>query len=112
MDRLRLHEFSKSMDMMDAVGSEISDSQLQRRKKRDQKRDEKIKFLSKQLRTDKNMSPGRFLEEMANNVDNLVGDFVETGEMIFRFTIYIQHQNIGTTYFSSSQVLVKFPKAK
>lgn len=66
MDRLKVHEYSKMMDMFEALRSNQPDVQLHRRKKKDQLRDEKIKQLTSQLKSDTNMSPSLFLREMAS----------------------------------------------
>lgn len=67
IDRLRLFEFSKSLDMLAATKSEVSEKQLQRRKKRDQMREDKIRKLTLLLNTNEHISPGFFLEEMAGD---------------------------------------------
>lgn len=68
LECLKLHEFSKSMDMLDAVKTEVSQKQLQRRKKKDQKREEKIKYLTELFQTDPTMSAERFLELFASDL--------------------------------------------
>ncbi|XP_031623037.1 uncharacterized protein LOC116340597 [Contarinia nasturtii] len=65
IDRLRLHEFSKSLDMLNAIRSDISLQQLRRRKKRDQARNEKLTILIEALKHNK--SPSSFLDAIANN---------------------------------------------
>lgn len=65
MDRLRIHEFSKFLDMLEAASTIASDQQLQRRKLKDQKREAKIKKLTEELNSDGGISPGQFLEKMA-----------------------------------------------
>lgn len=65
MDRLRVHEFSKFLDMLEAAATPPSDKQLQRRKLKDQKRETKIKELTEELNSSGGISPGNFLEEMA-----------------------------------------------
>lgn len=66
IDRLRLIEFSKTLDLMDLIENELPDDQFQRRRLRDKKREEKIKYFTIQLQTDGDMSPADFLEAMAN----------------------------------------------
>lgn len=75
MECLQLHEFSKSVDMIEAVKTEASIKQLERRKKVDQRREEKIRKLTVLLKTDPNMSPGRFLESMATKGDSFTEMF-------------------------------------
>lgn len=64
-DRLRLHEYSKYLDMLKAVKSNISLTPV-RRKKRDQQRDEKIKYFTEMLKTDVDMHAGDFLLKLAD----------------------------------------------
>lgn len=67
IDRLRLFELSKSVDMLDLVRNNDIDELYKRRQKSDQQRDDKIKFFTNQLQTDPNMTPGLFLDAMAND---------------------------------------------
>lgn len=71
MDRLRLHEFSKSLDMLNAVRNQIPKKQLMRRKRRDKNREEKIGKLTMLLKRNEKITPQRFLEEMATDGTSL-----------------------------------------
>lgn len=65
IDRLRLHEFSKSLDMFDAVKSnDLMNQILNRRQKRVQKRDEKIKKYTEELKNNDEMTVDAFLRIM------------------------------------------------
>lgn len=66
IDRLRLHEFSKTLDMIDAVRSDdLMNKILRRRRKNIQRRDEKIKQITELFKTHKEMTAGSFLKAMA-----------------------------------------------
>lgn len=71
MDCLRLHEFSKSLDMLDLVRKKCSKKQLMRRKKRDRERERKIQTLTLLLKENGQITPARFLLEMASDVTSL-----------------------------------------
>lgn len=64
IDRLRLHEFSKYLDMLDLVKDEVPDEQFQRKRLRDKERQEKIVFFTNALKKG-DISPGEFLEAMS-----------------------------------------------
>lgn len=66
IDRLRLHEFSKSLDLMNLIKDDVPDSQFQRRRLLDRQREDKIKYFTHLLRTDDEITPADFLEAMAN----------------------------------------------
>lgn len=61
IDRLKVHEYSKTIDLLQAIKSD--DAVIERRKKRDQRRDEKIKYLSELLATHEISAEG-FLDGM------------------------------------------------
>lgn len=65
LDRLRLNEFSKLLNMLDLVKDNVPDQQYQRKRLVDQQREEKIKFFTDQLRNGI-IDVGEFLEAMAN----------------------------------------------
>lgn len=73
LDRLRLHEFSKFIDMLDAVQNDAPQTQFQRRKKRDKLRDEKIKCLTQKLKAGE-LSTKSFLTEMTKEKENVLPD--------------------------------------
>lgn len=65
IDRLRLHEFSKSIDMLEAVRSNAPVERLHRRRlQKIKQRDQKIKELTSEL-VNKNLTPAAFLEIIA-----------------------------------------------
>lgn len=66
IDRLRLFEFSKLLDMIELVKDNVPDHQYERKRKRDQEREAKIKFFTAQLH-EKKINTGEFLAAMANN---------------------------------------------
>lgn len=68
LECLKLHEYSKALDMLDAVETTTSAKQLQRRRKKDQKREEKIKFLTALFKNNENMSAAQFLELFATDI--------------------------------------------
>lgn len=67
LDRLRFHEYSKFLDMIDAVRSaDVPTEPLKCRKKlKDINRENKIKHLTKELKTDADMTTENFLQGMA-----------------------------------------------
>lgn len=64
IDRLQIHEYSKTIDFLEAV--ELN-RKAGRRKKRDQRRDDKIKYFSELLHENK-ISSEDFLHSMANGL--------------------------------------------
>lgn len=70
--------------MLDAVKTRASPKQLQRRKKKDQKREEKIKYLTDLFKHDKTMSAERFLELFAMNIYDAEEVIQEEGGNNFR----------------------------
>lgn len=84
LECLKLHEYSKALDMLDAVKTRASPKQLQRRKKKDQKREEKIKYLTDLFKHDKTMSAERFLELFAMNIYDAEEVIQEEGGNNFR----------------------------
>lgn len=72
IDRLRLHEFSKTLDMMDSVKSDnLTNRILKRRKSHISKRDEKIRSCTKAIKENKDMTAGMFLELMITKEKSL-----------------------------------------
>lgn len=67
IDRLKIHEFSKYLEMLEAVRS-IGVGSVVRKKKKDQIRDNKINCLTLALKI-KNLTPGEFLKSMSTNKD-------------------------------------------
>lgn len=66
LDRLRLHEFSNSLNMLQAVESDAPMQKLQRRRQiKCKERIAKIAYLTEKLKEGR-MTPGLFLETMAN----------------------------------------------
>lgn len=66
IDSLKYHEFDKTLIMFKlAKTSALPKGQLERRRKKDKERDEKIKYFSDLLK-DGSISVGEFLESMAN----------------------------------------------
>lgn len=71
-----MHEYSKFLDMLNATKSNRSTEPV-RRKKRDQQRDEKIKFFTNILKTDGDAYAGDFLLKMAEkNLSPQIGNHV------------------------------------
>lgn len=68
IDRLRLLELSKSIDMLDLIRNDSINEQFKRKRQRDKQREEKIQHYTEKLKTSKDMTPGLFLEAMANKV--------------------------------------------
>lgn len=67
LDRLRLHEFSKSFEMLQAISSDAPTEKLQRRRRiKCKERMAKIEHLTKELKENKEMTAGTFLDAMAN----------------------------------------------
>lgn len=66
IDRLRLLELKKSIDMLDLINNDDINEGYRRKRKRDQTREDKIKYFTEQLKTNQNMTPALFLEAMAN----------------------------------------------
>lgn len=64
MDHLKLHEFFKYCDLINLSKSDISQKQLDRKRKVDREREEKIAFFTKKLKT-KEILPSEFLDAMA-----------------------------------------------
>lgn len=54
LECLKLHEYSKALDMLDAVKTEVSPKQLERRK-----REQKVKYLTDLFKNDDNVKGGR-----------------------------------------------------
>lgn len=66
LDRLRLHEFSKSLDVLLSVDSDAPLQKLQRRRRlKCKRRMAKIAYLTEALQNNK-ITPDLFLEAMAN----------------------------------------------
>lgn len=65
MDHLKLHEYSKFLDLNTLIDGGGSPKQLERKNPRDRDRDHKIKYFTEQLKED-NIDVGLFLEAMAN----------------------------------------------
>lgn len=68
IDRLKLHEFSKTLDMLEAVKAIGVDSVVNNYKKKDQKRRLKINRLTLALQ-DGSLTTGQFLEAISSNED-------------------------------------------
>lgn len=51
---------------MNLFKNDTVNEEFKRKRKRDQQREDKIKHVTEQLKSDENMSPERFLEAMAN----------------------------------------------
>lgn len=83
LECLKLHEYSKALDMLDAVKTVVSPKQLQRRKKKDQQREEKIKYLSDLFIYDETMSAELFLELFAADVYDAEEIMQEEGNIFF-----------------------------
>lgn len=66
INRLKLFEFSKSVNMLHSIRNDVPDEQLKRRRQCDQNRQEKIKFFTDQLRANDQMTPELFLDAMEN----------------------------------------------
>lgn len=60
-----MHEYSKFLDMLNAIKSDDSKEPV-RRKKRDQKREVKIKYFTNLLKTDAHTTAECFLLQMAD----------------------------------------------
>lgn len=58
-----MHEYSKFLDMLQAIKTDLSNAPI-RRNKKDQQREEKIKYLTNILKTEADMHAGEFLVEM------------------------------------------------
>lgn len=68
IDRLKVHEYSKTTDLLEAMQS--GDIEIVRRKKRDQRREDKIRYLSELLSLHEISAEG-FLDEMTKgNLNN------------------------------------------
>lgn len=65
IDRLRLYEFSKLLNMLDLVKNEDPDQQFQRKRQRDKEREAKIQFFTKAC-MENGVNWGEFLDAMAN----------------------------------------------
>lgn len=65
IDHLKLHEYSKFMDLNALLNGSASKHQLERKHLRDRERDEKINFFSSEL-VKKTIRTQTFLEAMAN----------------------------------------------
>lgn len=64
---LQLYEFSKSLDMLELVSSNVPENSNQRKRKRDQARNDKISFFTAKLKDEFDVEFGvdSFLEAMA-----------------------------------------------
>lgn len=82
LECLKLYEYSKALDMLDAVRNEVSPKQLQRRKKKDQKREEKIKYLTDLFKYDDTMSAERFLDLFVADIYNAEEVMQEEGTIV------------------------------
>lgn len=66
LDRLRLHEFSSSLNMLQAIKSDAPMQKLQRRRQiKCKERIAKISYLTEKLKEGR-ITPSQFLETMAN----------------------------------------------
>lgn len=65
IDRLRLFDLSKSINMLDLIRNNSINEQHKRKRQRDQQREEKIQHFTNELKTSESMTPGLFLEAMA-----------------------------------------------
>lgn len=61
---LKLHEFTKSYDLSNLTKSDTPPKQLERKRKADREREEKIVFFTKKLKA-KEISASEFLDAMA-----------------------------------------------
>lgn len=81
IERLRMHEFSKLLDMINLVkkdvpnSSDIDPHQVQRKRKRDIEREKKICECTHRLKTEKGFTIGNFLETMAQRNVTQAGNF-------------------------------------
>lgn len=69
MDRLEYHEFAhQAMKLFNILREDLSvdDEQIQRKRRIDQLREDKIKAYTDELRTNKDFTVGEFLEGLAN----------------------------------------------
>lgn len=64
IDHLKLHEFSKYCALLELLKPNIPPEQLNRKRKIDQEREEKIVFFTKKLKTNE-ILPSEFLDAMA-----------------------------------------------
>lgn len=64
IDHLKLHEFTKSYDLAKLSKCDTPPKQLERKRKADREREEKIVFFTKKLKT-KEISASEFLDAMA-----------------------------------------------
>lgn len=62
---IKFHEFVKSCDMLCLTGPDLPDSQLERRRKNDREREEKIQFFTSKLMA-REINSSEFLEAMGN----------------------------------------------
>lgn len=65
IDRIRLHEFRKSIDLLDLVGDDVSE-EFKRKRKLDKDRETKISHFTSLLQK-KEIGVDEFLEAMSNN---------------------------------------------
>lgn len=90
LDRLRFHEFSKSFEMLQAINSDSPTEKLERRRRlKCRQRMAKIKYLTKELKENKEMTAGLFLDAMANG-DTLT----EIGKIILNMR-FVESLNWG-----------------
>lgn len=73
MDCLRYHEFGQQLRMFKLVKEEATKKQLDRKRKKDQKRNVKIKAYTDELLTNPLFSVGEFLKGLSSHDDHYIG---------------------------------------
>lgn len=65
IDRIRLHEFRKSIDLLDLFENDVNE-EFERKRKSDKEREKKIRFFTNLLQKNE-IGVNEFLEAMSNN---------------------------------------------